>query len=105
MGLEVMPRKNVLIVDDDWLLRDVLRRTLARVGCASWQFTEAATADAMLLRMGFLQPAAGQGWAVSRGARFDCGQDIIVLDENMPDSISGTAAMRVLRDNEIPTGL
>ena len=80
-------------------------RLLTKVGRASWQFSEAETANAALAMMGFQPPEATghpEDWTArphdgtaSRGqARI---ADLIVLDEDMPGGMPGSAAMRALR--------
>lgn len=104
----------VLIVDDQHTLRRVLRRTLASIGTASWQIAVEASASQALASMGF-QPPEIPAWdaeskepqdaewtvggrPLDATAPHDCGYDLIVLDEHMPGSIDGTAAMAVLRE-------
>ena len=62
--------------------------------------------------MGFCLPRAAPGeckepqdqqWTIGgqplqAAAPFDCGHDLVVLDEHMPGSICGTAAMAVMRE-------
>ena len=117
----------VLIVDDSSLNRKLVRHALARVvGTASWEIAEESSASKALVTMGFRPPTASQNeeskdseeskeskgpdssseWTVegrdaqeiaAAGVPYDCGYDLIVLDEIMPGSIAGTAAMAVLR--------
>ena len=101
----------VLIVDDSHVNRKMLTRQLTFVCPVSWEFAEHVSASAMLAAMGFAPPppdpretkgGGEQNWTLSgrlleAADPFECGYDLIVLDEHMPYSVNGTVAMRLLR--------
>ena len=95
----------VCVVDDSVVSRKFMALMLSQVGTVSWRFVEFASANAALTSMGFEGPKTeGPGadeWTIGgqrleAAAPYDCGHDLIVLDQDMP-GIPGTAAMALLR--------